>query len=166
RVEMNCGVWRYHPTRKVFEVVCQGTTNPFGLDYDQYGELFITNCVIKHLFHVIPGAHYDRMYGKDIYPYSYELMHSIADYIHWDGGVYVSDWCDTGECHNFDKVDASTGRIHKVTYGTPKAWKGDVSKLSDVDLIKLQTHTNDWFARHARRVLQERGLAGKLDPRT
>jgi putative membrane-bound dehydrogenase-like protein len=256
RTEMNCGVWRYNPTRKVFEVVCHGTTNPFGLDYDQYGEFFITNCVIKHLFHVIPGAHYDRMYGQDINPYSYELMHSIADYIHWaggdwttsrgnkpehsdaggghahvgamvylgdnfpaeyrntlftcnlhgnrlnrdllnrhgsgykserapdflfandpwfrgiavhagpDGGVYVSDWCDTGECHNYDKADTTNGRIHKVTYGTPRRWTGDVSKLSDVDLIKLQTHTNDWFARHARRVLQERGLAGKLDPRT
>ena len=35
-----------------------GTTNPWGLDFDDYGEMFITNCVIKHLFHVVPGAHY------------------------------------------------------------------------------------------------------------
>ena len=34
-----------------------GTTNPWGLDFDDHGEMFITNCVIKHLFHVIPGAH-------------------------------------------------------------------------------------------------------------
>ena len=31
---INCGVWRYHPTRKVFEVVAHGTTNPWGLDFD------------------------------------------------------------------------------------------------------------------------------------
>lgn len=256
RKEFNCGVWRYHPIRQTFEPVCHGTTNPFGLDYDEYGEMFITNCVIHHLFHVIPGAHYDRMYGQDINPYSYGLMHSIADYIHWaggdwttsrgnkpehsdaggghahvgcmvylgdnwpdeyrgslftcnlhgnrinrdllkregsgykaerakdfmfandpwfrglaikygpDGGVFVSDWCDTGECHNYDKVDLTNGRIHKIIYGKVKPWKGDLSKLSDVELIKLQLHKNDWFARHARRVLHERGVRGRLDPRT
>ena len=256
RVEINCCVWRYHPTRGVFEAVCHGTTNPFGLDYDEYGEMFITNCVIKHLFHVIPGAHYDRMYGQDINAHSYALMGSIADYIHWaggdwttsrgnkpehsdaggghahvgcmvylgdnfpeeyrgtlftcnlhgnrinrdllkrsgsgykaerakdflfandpwfrgiavhhgpDGGVFVSDWCDTGECHNYDKADISNGRIHKVVFGTPKRWKGDLSMLSDVELIKLQTHKNDWFARHARRLFQERGVAGTLHPNT
>jgi putative membrane-bound dehydrogenase-like protein len=256
RVEINCGVWRVHPTRRVFEAVCHGTTNPFGLAYDEYGELFITNCVIKHLFHVIPGAHYDRMYGQDINPHSYALMSSVADYLHWaggdwttsrgnkpehsdaggghahsgamiylgdnfpdeyrnslftcnihgnrlnrdvlkrhgsgykaerakdflfandpwfrgiavhhgpDGGVFVSDWCDTGECHNYDKADTSNGRIHKVFYRGLKPWRADLSKLSDVELVKLQLHKNDWFPRHARRLLQERYLADKLDPRT
>ena len=56
RVDIDCGVWRYHPTRKVFEAVCHGTTNPFGLDWDEYGEMFITNCVIDHLFHFVPGG--------------------------------------------------------------------------------------------------------------
>jgi putative heme-binding domain-containing protein len=81
-----------------------------------------------------------------------------------DGGVFVSDWCDTGECHNYDKVDLTNGRIHKVTYGTPKAWKGDLSKLSIDELAKLQTQKNDWFARHARRLLFERfESAGRKD---
>src|SRR4051812_7806610 len=253
RVELNCGVWRYHPVRQIFEAVCHGTTNPFGLDYDEYGEMFITNCVIHHLFHVIPGAHYDRMYGQDINPHSYALMHSVADYIHWaggdwttsrgnkpehsdaggghahvgamvylgdnfpakyrntlftcnlhgnrlnrdilkrqgsgykaergkdflfandpwfrgiaihagpDGGVFVSDWTDTGECHNYDKVDATNGRIHKVTYGTPKPWAGDLSKLTNEELAQFQSHPNDWFARHGRRLLQERAAAGQRD---
>ena len=30
RVAINCGVWRYHPTKKVFEVVANGTTTPWG----------------------------------------------------------------------------------------------------------------------------------------
>jgi len=49
RPYMDCGVWRYHPTRKIFEPVAHGTTNPFGLDWDENGEMFITNCVIDHL---------------------------------------------------------------------------------------------------------------------
>ncbi len=89
RVRFNCGVWRYHPTKKVFEVVADGTTNPWGLDFDAYGEMFITNCVIKHLFHVVPGARFVRMYGQDRHPHSYGLIESIADHIHWGGGSWT-----------------------------------------------------------------------------
>jgi putative membrane-bound dehydrogenase-like protein len=256
RTPLNCGVWRYHPTRKVFEVVAWGTTNPWGLDFDDSGEMFITNCVIDHLWHVIPGAHYERMFGQDLNPHVFQLMKSCCDHIHWaggpwqasrgnlpehsdfggghahagcmvylgdnwpqeyrndvfmcnihgkrvnrdrlerrgsgyvahhgrdflfandpwfrglalqygpDGGVYVSDWCDTGECHNAEVVDQTNGRIFKVVYGTPKPWHGDLAKLSDAELVKLQLHKNDWFVRHSRRLLQERAAAGRLDPAT
>src|SRR5260221_1527862 len=40
RVAINCGVWRYHPTRKVFEAFAHGTTNPWGLDFNEDGEMF------------------------------------------------------------------------------------------------------------------------------
>ena len=86
RVPMNCGVWRYHPTREVFEVVAHGTTNPWGLDFDDFGKAFITNCVIAHLFRVIPGSHFERMYGSDFNPHLYELMAACADHLHWAGG--------------------------------------------------------------------------------
>jgi putative membrane-bound dehydrogenase-like protein len=252
RVPLNCSVWRYHPTRRLFEVVAWGTTNPWGLDWDDYGEMFITNCVIDHLWHVVPGGHYERMFGQDLNPHVYQLMKSCCDHIHWaggpwqgsrgnqpvhstfggghahagcmvylgdtfpaeyrngvflcnihgnrlnrdrldrrgsgyvahhgpdflfandpwfrglgvqygpDGGVYVSDWCDTGECHNYQVVDQTNGRIHKVVYGTPQPWRGDLAKLSDAELVKLQAHPNDWFVRHARRLVQERAAAGRL----
>jgi putative membrane-bound dehydrogenase-like protein len=86
RIPMNCGVWRYHPTRAVFEVVAHGTTNPWGLDFDDFGEAFITNCVIAHLFRVIPGSHFERMYGNDFNPFLYDLMTGCADHLHWAGG--------------------------------------------------------------------------------
>jgi putative membrane-bound dehydrogenase-like protein len=249
RVALNCGVWHYHPTRKVFEEVASGTTNPWGLDFDDRGEMFITNCVIKHLFHVVPGARFQRMYGQDIHPHTYGLIESCADHLHWaggnwttsrggegahgeaggghahsgalvylgdnwpaeyrnrvlmcnihgnrvnqdilerrgsgyvarhgkdflmahddwfrgvaltaaaDGGVFVADWHDTGECHNYDKTHPS-GRIYKVTFGEPKRKPVDLAKLTDEELVKLQTHADDWQVRHARRLLQER--AGKL----
>jgi putative membrane-bound dehydrogenase-like protein len=256
RVSMNCGVWRYHPVKREFEAVAHGTTNPWGLDFDDFGQMFITNCVIKHLFHVIPGAHYQRMFGQDINPNSYGLMESCADHIHWgggdwttsrggqgahsdaggghahvgamvylgdnwpdsyrngvfmcnlhgnrvnhdllerkgsgyvahhgkdflfandpwfrgiaihqgpDGGVFVSDWTDTGECHNYEVVDRTNGRIHKITFGKVTPFTGDLAKLSDAELVKLQLHKNDWLVRHARRLLQERASAGKLDKAT
>jgi putative membrane-bound dehydrogenase-like protein len=255
RVPFNCGVWRWHPTKHRFEVVANGTTNPWGLDFDDRGRMFITNCVIHHLWHVLPGAHYQRMYGQDFNPHLYGLLASCADHLHWgggnwtesrggkgihdqpggghahvgamvylgdnwpdryrgglftcnlhgsrvnhdvfeprgsgvvahhapdfllandpwfrgltiqygpDGGVFVSDWCDTGECHNNDKVHIS-GRIYKVTYGKPTPWHGDVARLGDAELVRLLLHRNDWHARHARRVLQERAAAGRLAPET
>src|SRR5262249_45481160 len=72
-----------------------------------------------------------------------------------DGGVYVADWCDTGECHNYKEVNPR-GRIYKITYGEPKRVKVDLAKLSDKELPELQAHKNDWYVRHARRLLQER----------
>ncbi len=81
---MNCGVWRYHPTKHTVEVVCNGTTNPWGLDYNEDGQWFMTNNVQGHLWHVIPGAHYQRMYGQDFNPHAYELMDMTADHYHWD----------------------------------------------------------------------------------
>jgi putative membrane-bound dehydrogenase-like protein len=275
RVPINCGVWRYHPTKKKFEAVAHGTTNPWGLDFDQHGEMFITNCVIDHLWHVVPGGHYQRMYGEDLNPHVYKLMPSICDHIHWgggswtssraptkrggsvsdgpdsksvanasgsyavhsaaggghahvgcmiylgdnwpdryrggvfmcnlhgnrinhdilerngstyvarhakdfmlandpwfrglalhygpDGGVYVADWTDTGECHNYQVVDKTNGRIFKITYGNVKPWKGDLAKLSDLELVKLQwNNVNEWVVRHARRILQERSAYGRI----
>ena len=43
RVRMDCGIWRYHPTQKKFEVVCRGTTNPWGMDWDDHGQMFFIN---------------------------------------------------------------------------------------------------------------------------
>lgn len=84
RVFMNCGVWRFHPLRHVVEVVCNGTTNPWGLDYNADNQFFMTNNVQGHLWHVIPGARYQRMYGRDFNPHAYELMEMTADHYHWD----------------------------------------------------------------------------------
>lgn len=84
RVRMNCSIWRYHPQRRVFEIVTNGTTNPWGLDYDDHGQWFFTNNVINHLWHVVPGAHYMRMFGDDFNPHLYELITPTADHFHWD----------------------------------------------------------------------------------
>lgn len=84
RVKINCGIWRYHPTRKVFEVVCHGGTNSWGHDWNAEGELFYINTVIGHLWHVIPGAYYRRMFGTHLNPHVYEVIEQTADHFHWD----------------------------------------------------------------------------------
>lgn len=94
-VDINGGVWRYHPTKERFEVVSHGFSNPWGIDYDAKGQLFITACVIPHLWHVIPGGIYHRQGGTHFNPYVYSDIKTITDHAHQSahGGarVYQSD---------------------------------------------------------------------------
>lgn len=97
-VEINGGVWRYHPTKKKFEVVAHGFSNPWGIDFDQHGQFFITACVIPHLWHIIPGGIYHRQGGSHFNPYVYNDIKTIAEHRHRSahGGarVYQSDALD------------------------------------------------------------------------
>ncbi|PHN05994.1 PVC-type heme-binding CxxCH protein [Flavilitoribacter nigricans] len=94
-VDINGGVWRYHPTKKRFEVVAHGFSNPWGIDYDAKGQLFISACVIPHMFHVIPGGIYHRQGGRHFNPYVYKDIQTIVDHRHRSahGGarIYQSD---------------------------------------------------------------------------
>jgi len=87
RVPINAGVWRYHPIRHQFEVVSHGTSNPWGLDFDGTGEAFVTACVIPHLYHILPGARYQRQAGKHFNPYTYDDIKTIADHLHYAGNI-------------------------------------------------------------------------------
>lgn len=87
RTPMNAGVWRYHPVRHEFEVFAHGTSNPWGLDYDQNGEFFLTACVIPHLYHIVPGGRYHRQGGQHFNPYTYEDIKTCADHPHYAGDI-------------------------------------------------------------------------------
>jgi len=78
-----------------------------------------------------------------------------------DGGVFVSDWSDTGECHSVKNTRKHTGRIYKITHGQPEQPGLKLAENTNAELAQLQLHRNDWFVRHARRLLQERSAAGK-----
>jgi putative membrane-bound dehydrogenase-like protein len=86
RVHCDGGVYRIHPTRLVFENVADGTTNPWGVDFDDYGECFVSNCVNPHLFHMIPGGHYEPWRNRPSSRYAYERLPTIADHLHYPGG--------------------------------------------------------------------------------
>lgn len=250
RVRFDGGVYRYHPVRHVWEPYADGTTNPWGIDWNDVGEAFVCNCVNPHLFHVIPGAHYEPWRNRESSQYAYERIPTIADHLHfvgtdkvtdglgtpeedaaggghahcgtmvylgdnWPdryrntlftnnihgrrinndilhragsgytashgedlmrsrddwfmgvtlaygpaGEVYASDWSDTGECHSVRNTQRQTGRIYRITYGQVTRPSVDLSRRSNAELVQLQLHRNDWFVRHARRLLQQRAAAG------
>lgn len=253
RIPINAGVWRYHPTRHVFEVFAHGTSNPWGLDFDDHGQAFVEACVIPHCFHIIQGARYHRQAGPHFNAHTYDDIKTIADHRHYvganphggnnrsdsaggghahcglmcylggtwpdqyrnslfmgnihgrrlnvdllkprgsgyvaehgkdfllandawarfinmrygpDGNVYLIDWYDKQACHHTDpKIwDKSNGRIYKISFRGSKWEPVNLRKKSDKELAELQLHDNDWYVRHARRILQERAAGDKLDP--
>ncbi|HBJ33739.1 MAG TPA: hypothetical protein DDZ51_03035 [Planctomycetaceae bacterium] len=252
RIKINTGVWRYHPVRKEVDAVMHGMTNSWGFDYSKTGDMFCINTVIGHLWHVIPGARTERMFGVDMNRRAYQLLPQVADHVHWDtgevwhqvregvsdttlaaggghahiglmiyqgdnwpaayrdklftlnlhgkrincdrlerngaayvarhepdlavftdpfframdlitgpdGGVFIADWSDTGECHDHDGVHRTSGRIYKLTYKSPTPVTNlDLSKLSNAELFQAQLHSNAWYGRQARRILQQRRWA-------
>src|SRR5207248_665898 len=72
------------------------------------------------------------------------------------------------QCHNNnpDVHDRTNGRIFKIAYGDTKTTKVDWQKKSDKELISNLFDNNDWWSRHARRILQERSQAGTLSRET
>ncbi len=104
---VDAAVWRYHPTKQQFEVFSEGTSNPWGLDFDERGQAWIEACVIPHLWHMIQGGRYQRQGGehytvgpeetarnersrqsgsrKPVFPYFYEDIQTVADHVHYAG---------------------------------------------------------------------------------
>jgi len=108
RTYLDCGVWRYHPVKHRFEVFGRGTSNPWGLDYDQYGEWFASACVIPHLWHIVPGAYYERQAGQHQNPYLYDLVGTIAKHRHYAGNIADSAHWGPRKNAKADVVGGST----------------------------------------------------------
>jgi putative membrane-bound dehydrogenase-like protein len=247
RTRINAGVFRYHPTKHIFEVFAEGTSNPWGIDFDEYGQAHIEACVIPHFFHMIHGARYERQAGTSFNPNTYDEIKTIANHFHYagnqgphagngrsdtmggghahaglliyqgnswpaeyrgkvfmnnihgqrlnmdilerkgsgyvahhgpdfvnfndrwsqiinmltdqDGSMFMIDWYDKNQCHHNNEGghDRSNGRIFKVVYNDQKGTQIDLTKKTDAELVELQLHPNDFYVRHARRLLQERG---------
>jgi putative membrane-bound dehydrogenase-like protein len=82
-----------------------------------------------------------------------------------DGSVFMIDWYDKNQCHHNDVNghDRTNGRIFKVSFGETKTVGQDLQKLSNHELVQMQTFPNEWHARHARRILQERGVSALVN---
>ena len=105
RTPINAGIWRYHPVKQKFEVFAYGTSNPWGVDFNDRGHAFLACCVIPHLFHVIQGARYQRQAGPHFQPYTYADIQTIARHRHWVGNQWnegdraASDAAGGGHAH-------------------------------------------------------------------
>ncbi|MBL8853784.1 MAG: c-type cytochrome [Planctomycetaceae bacterium] len=112
RTPMNAAVWRYHPTRHEFEIFAEGTSNPWGVDFNDHGQAFITACVIPHLYHVIQGGRYIRQAGNHFNPHTYDDIKTIADHAHYAGAIQDHAWWGNEPPLKDDTSDAGGGHAH------------------------------------------------------
>ena len=84
-IPFSAAIWRYHPRAKKFEIFAEGTSNPWGFDYNAVGSSFLEACVIPHLFHMVPGGLYIRQAGQNTNPYAYGQIREISDHVHYYG---------------------------------------------------------------------------------
>jgi putative membrane-bound dehydrogenase-like protein len=78
--EFTCAIWRIHPKTRVFEVWCEGTSNPWGIAIDPEGSFFSSACVIDHLWHLVETGYYIRQ-GGPYPPFTWPIA-SIVDHKH------------------------------------------------------------------------------------
>lgn len=112
RIPVNAAVWRYHPQQDQFETFMQGTSNPWGVDFNDHGQAFLTACVIPHLWHVIQGARYQRQGGQHFNPYTYDDIRTIADHQHYAGNIRDHAWWGHEPRIGDATSDAGGGHAH------------------------------------------------------
>ncbi|MFM1769471.1 MAG: hypothetical protein RJA22_2000 [Verrucomicrobiota bacterium] len=107
-VRMDAALARYHPRTRRFEVFADGTSNPWGVDWNERGDAFVSACVIQHLFHMAPGGLYNRQGGTWPNPFGYvqdlpsKGLPAIVDWRHfraahagiciYQGNQWPADW--------------------------------------------------------------------------
>jgi putative membrane-bound dehydrogenase-like protein len=79
----------FAPQTRQFEVFAHGTSNPWGVDWNDNGQCFITACVIPHLYHIVQGGLYQRQSGKHYNEAAYNDIKTIARHRHWGSGNYM-----------------------------------------------------------------------------
>jgi hypothetical protein len=110
------------------------------------------------------GSGYVGKHGAD-FLFANDSWSQIVNYRYGpDGSVHAIDWYDKNQCHspNPDVHDKTLGRIFKISYKDDKWVQVDLQKMTSLELVALQLNKNDWYVRHARRLLQERGPDSKV----
>ncbi|MCG6156248.1 PVC-type heme-binding CxxCH protein [Rubinisphaera margarita] len=157
RVPIDGGIWRFHPERKIVEVLCHGTTNPWGHDWDENGELFFINTVIGHLWHMLPGSHFKEPIGESQNRAVYERMDMIADHYHFDTS---GSWTESrdGAADDLGGGHAHSGMLIHQSEHWPAKYRGRLMTLNfhgrRANVERLERTQTGYVGRHEPDFLQ------------
>jgi putative heme-binding domain-containing protein len=118
--EFTCALFRIHPQTRDFELFAEGTSNPWGVAWDNEGSAFFSACVIDHLWHITESGYYHRQ-GGPYPPFTWKIgsivkhKHQKAAYcgIHFfDSDAYPPEYRERlymgnihGNCVNVDVLE-------------------------------------------------------------
>lgn len=149
RLPMKGGIWRYHPEKKIVEVLTHGTTNPWGHDWDANGEMFFINTVTGHLWHLIHGAH--LMDSSTLNPLVYEKLDTIADHYHYDRSGKWSDSRD-GKANSFGGGHAHIGMMIYQADQWPEEYRNKLFTLNmhgrRANVERLERNGSGYVGKH------------------
>lgn len=94
--KFTCAVWRIHPRTKEFQIWAEGTSNPWGIAFNDDGEMFLSACVIDHLWHMTETGYYIRQGGP--YPPHTWPIGSIVKHKHQKAAYCGITWFDS-DCY-------------------------------------------------------------------
>lgn len=156
RQPMDGGIWRYHPQTKHVEVLTCGTTNPWGHDWNEHGEMFFINTVNGHLWHTIPGAHFKQAFTLDKNPHVYELIDHHADHWHFDT---TGRWQDSraGAANEFGGGHAHVGMMIYQGTNWPENYRGNLFTVNmhgvRVNQEILEREGSGYVGKHGKDIL-------------
>ena len=129
RIPLRGTIWRYHPVRKIVEALSSGTTNPWGHDWNEHGELFFINTVNGHLWHDFTGAHFVRPHTFDPNQHTYGLIDQHADHWHFD---VAKGWQQSrdGVANNLGGGHAHVGMMIYLGDNWPDEYRGRLFTLN------------------------------------
>jgi len=109
------------------------------------------------------GSTFIGRHGDDFLPANDLAWVGFSVEIGPEGAVYILDWHDQDICGNAVNFPNS-GRVYRIMpAGASRQSRPNLRELSDAQLVALQTHSNDWYVRQARTLLQHRAVSGTLD---
>ncbi len=151
RVPVRGGMWRFHPRDGVFEAITSGTTNPWGHDWDDRGELFFINTVNGHLWHGIMGSHLQRQNTLEPNPHVYELIDQHADHWHFDTKRSWQQSRD-GAANGFGGGHAHVGMAIYQGNQWPERYRGGLFTINfhgrRANHERLERHGSGYIGRH------------------
>jgi putative membrane-bound dehydrogenase-like protein len=108
--EFTCAMFRIDPTTRHFDLFCEGTSNPWGIAFDDRGEAFISACVIDHLWHLTETGYYHRQGGP--YPPHTWKIGSIVEHKHQMAAYCGITWFDSAAYPEAFRERLMMGNIH------------------------------------------------------
>jgi putative heme-binding domain-containing protein len=146
-----CAMWRVHPRTHEFQIVCEGTSNPYGIAWDNEGSAIVEAChwANDHLFHFVEAATYQRQAGA-YQPFSF-ILGSITDHRHQKTAYCGISFFDSDVYPEKYREKIYVGNIHGGCINVDRLQRNGATYLATAEPDFL--NANDaWFMPVAQKV--------------
>jgi putative heme-binding domain-containing protein len=144
RYDFNCALWRVHPRTHEFQIVAEGTSNPYGLGWDTEGSAIVEAChwANDHLFHFVETGHYQRQAGA--FPAFAMPLGSITDHSHQKTAYCGLAILDTDAFPEQYRELVCIGNIHGGCLNVDRLQRDGATYLAHAE-PDLLTANDAWF---------------------